>query len=37
MSAHIQSVFTQTAGFGELGEISYAASSDVGLVSIDVL
>lgn len=27
----------QTAGFGELGEISYAVSSDVGLVSINVL
>lgn len=36
---HTSSLFSrrQTAGFGELGEISYAASSDVGLVSINVL
>lgn len=36
---HTSSLFShrQTPGFVELGEISYTASSDVGLVSINVL
>lgn len=36
---HTSNLFShrQTVGFGELGEISYAACSDMGLVSTDIL
>lgn len=36
---HTSNLFShrQTVGFGELGEISYAVCSDVGLVSTDIL